>query len=92
MTLKQHERKCPVCDKLLTCENFYEYIKCPSCCSYIYISDKTAEDDNRSFYNSWFCLNEHSKYNIFKKKLFKLYAGKDKQYNRKEHLVAGIRL
>ena len=87
MTSKQHEQKCAVCDKLLTYENLYEYIECPYCCSYIYTSDQTAEDDNRSFYNSWFCFNKNSKYSVFKKKLFKLYAKKDKQYNRKEHLT-----
>jgi len=62
-----------------------EYAKCFGCGSYVYVSDETAEDDNRHFFNSVYSRAEPPRYNKIKRKLFSIYAEKDEKNNRKEY-------
>lgn len=87
MLMKQNPktRICPVCDETLTYEKIYEYTECPACNSYIYISDKTAENDNQSYFNSWFDLNEYSRSDFIKKKIYKIFSKKDRKTNQGDY-------
>lgn len=84
MKSKQDARKCPMCNALLAQGNLYEYIECSNCGSYVYVSDKAAEDDNRFFYNSVYSCAGQPRYSTIKRKFFKLYAKKDEKNNREE--------
>ena len=55
----------------------FEYIKCLGCGSYVYVSDQTAEDDNRRFFNSAYSRTEPPRFSTIKRKLFSIYAKKD---------------
>ena len=80
------KKSCPVCSAFLVYNKLYEYVKCDTCGSYIYISDRTAEDDNRIFYNSVFSFAAEQRYSMVKKKLFRYYDQKDKKKNRGQYL------
>jgi len=62
-----------------------EYVKCLGCGSYVYVSDETAEDDNRRFFNSVYSRTEPPRYSKIKRKLFSVYAEKDEKNNREEY-------
>lgn len=68
-----------------------DYVRCQDCGSYIYTTDKTAEDDNRCFYNSVYSRAEAPRYSAIKRRVFNIYARKDEKNNRKDH-VRVIRL
>lgn len=85
MGSEQHERKCPVCNIILAHGNLYEYIECSNCRSYVYVSDKTAEDDNRFFYDSVYSCAGQPRYSTIKRRFFSLYAKKDEKNNREQY-------
>jgi SAM-dependent methyltransferase len=89
MASEQHERKCPLCNTILAQGNLCEYIECSNCGSYVYVSDKTAEDDNRFFYNSVYSCGGQPRYSTIKRKIFNLYEKKDEKNNRKEYSKLG---
>jgi len=85
MKSEQDGRKCPLCNTVLAHGILYEYIECSNCGSYVYISDKTAEDDNRFFYDSVYSCVGQPRYSTIKRKFFNLYAKKDEKNNREEY-------
>ena len=54
------QQKCPVCEATISPSTLYDYAKCSGCNSYIYVSDHSAEDDNKNFFDSFYpCWKEY---------------------------------
>lgn len=76
-----YEKLCPVCGELLTVCELYVYAVCRGCGSFIFISDRNGEEDNRSFYDQWSGQYKKLKYDFLKKKIFRYYNSRDRKNN-----------
>lgn len=77
------QQKCPVCDATILCSALYDYVKCSACNSYIYVSDHSAQDDNRNFYDSFYPRWKEYKTSRTKLKtlMFKRFEKADRKLN-----------
>jgi SAM-dependent methyltransferase/DNA-directed RNA polymerase subunit RPC12/RpoP len=69
--------KCISCQKPLAPLGIYDYYKCPDCKSYVYISDKSAEEENKTFFNQHFGALKTLKVLKHKKKIFAKFLEQD---------------
>jgi SAM-dependent methyltransferase/predicted RNA-binding Zn-ribbon protein involved in translation (DUF1610 family) len=78
--------QCISCQKPLTPSKIYDYYKCPNCKSYVYISDKSAEEENRAYFNEHFTILKTLKVFKHKKKIFAKFLERDMNARKRVYL------
>lgn len=76
---------CPVCESAHVGGAEGDYGPCASCGSYIYISSRSAEDDNRSFFNDMYGGAPDPRRSRIKSKIFRAFQKKDRLRNAGEY-------
>jgi 2-polyprenyl-3-methyl-5-hydroxy-6-metoxy-1,4-benzoquinol methylase len=70
-----------------------DYVQCGNCNSYVYISDKTAEQENREYFDGIYKVYESFAEDTKKRKIFDRFEGRDRGLRRSicEHFDAIMR-
>lgn len=69
---------CIACQEPLNTQKLYEYQKCPRCNSYVYVSDQSAAEENRRYFNDHFEILKHAQVMKAKRKTFVKFAKRDR--------------
>ena len=76
---------CLACNNILPCEKLYEYVQCPSCNSFVYISDRPADQENKAYFDAIFKTLECRENSSIKLKIFSKCAQKDQSIQKKQY-------
>lgn len=77
---------CPVCISARIGGMEDDYVQCPECHSYIYVSRRTAEHDNKEFYNEFYDYLSNYRRSRLKRKIFKIFLKKDRKLKVQDYL------
>jgi cyclopropane fatty-acyl-phospholipid synthase-like methyltransferase/DNA-directed RNA polymerase subunit RPC12/RpoP len=81
-----HHYRCISCQKTLNPPFLYEYYKCPYCKSFIYISDKDAAEENRTYFNEHFTALHKLEVKKRKRKIFAKFLKQDMNARKRSYL------
>lgn len=78
-------KQCIVCKTKVDFNHINEYFICPCCGSYVFNSNKTAEEDNLIYFNSIYKTIENFKVSLLKKKIYNHFIKIDSQLRNIEY-------
>jgi ubiquinone/menaquinone biosynthesis C-methylase UbiE len=78
-------QECPVCESSCIGGDEGDYFQCPKCESYVYVSNRSAELDNRNFYDDIYGDDFGFRKSRVKSKIFRFFQKKDRIRNAVEY-------
>jgi SAM-dependent methyltransferase len=78
---------CYACNNKLPYKNLRQYVQCPSCHSYVYISDKSAEEENKLYFDLIFQTLGGRKDHKHKRILFEKFVRLDHKKRKKQYAL-----
>ena len=79
-------KSCLACRHELLSLRLNDYVQCQACRSFIYVSDQSAEDDNKTYFNEMFKALDERKTNYWKLKIFEHFIQKDQKQRKEQYL------
>jgi SAM-dependent methyltransferase len=76
---------CAACKYELQYVRLYDYVQCNNCGSINYVSDRSADEDNKEYFDNMFKTLEERKNNQWKWKIFKKFIRKDQRQRKKQY-------
>jgi LSD1 subclass zinc finger protein len=83
--LTQNTKYCHACHHQLSYTKLYEYIQCPICHSFTYVSDVSADIENKAYFDKVFKTLIDRKDNLWKRKLFEHYQLVDQKRRKNQY-------
>lgn len=77
---------CVACNRQLPCQKLYEYVQCPECRSYSYVSDQPADAENKQYFDTIFQTLGDRQNHERKRILFEKYVHIDNKLRKKQYV------
>jgi len=86
MEAQKSVKYCLACKNELSYLKLNDYVQCHHCHSFIYISDQSADEDNKRYFNEVFRTLDERKTSYWKLKIFEYFAQIDQRRRKKQYL------
>ena len=83
---------CLACRHELLYLKLNDYVQCQSCLSFNYVSDQSADEDNKRYFNEIFKTLDERKTNVWKFKIFERFARIDQKQRKKQYSDFNVKL